>query len=65
MKSKKFLVIEMSGFQYLRFWGALANCNYSDQFNVQEEKNICEEKCGEKLISLACHSSMKNLGKIE
>lgn len=49
---KKFLVIEMSGFQYLRFWGALANCNYSDQFNVQEEKNICEEKCGEKLISL-------------
>jgi len=49
---KKFLVIEMSGFQYLRFWGALANCNYSDQFSAQEEKNICEEKCGEKLISL-------------
>lgn len=49
---KKFLVMEMSGFQYLRFWGALANCNYKDEFNCNEEKADCESKVGEKLTAL-------------
>jgi len=47
---QKFLVIEMNGFQYLRFWGALSNCNYADNFDIQEEKENAENKCGEKLI---------------
>jgi hypothetical protein len=49
---KTFLVRDLSGFQYLRFWGALANCNYRDEFNVQDEVENCETKCGEKLKSL-------------
>ncbi len=49
---KNFLVMEMSGFQYLRFWGALSNCNYKDEFNFNEEREECQSKVGEKLKAL-------------
>jgi len=31
---KRLLVVEMKGFQYLRFWGALANCKYKDEMDL-------------------------------
>lgn len=49
---KSFLVMDMSGFQYLRFWGALANCNYKDDMNLQEETEKCQDKVGEKLTAV-------------
>lgn len=53
---KKFLVNDLSGFQYLRYWGSLSNCNYKDEYNIKEEKITCESKCGEKLLVLGISS---------
>lgn len=47
---KKFMIMDLNAFLYLRFYGALANCNYKDEFDVQEEQAECESKCGENLI---------------
>jgi len=49
---KKFLVVEMSGFQYLRFWGAMANCKYRDDMRAPEQIKEVENKAGEKLMPL-------------
>jgi len=49
---KKFLVSEMSGFQYLRFWGSMANCKYRDEMTVPAQIEEVESKAGEKLIPL-------------
>ena len=49
---KKFLVSEMSGFQYLRFWGSIANCKYRDEMTVPAQVEEVENKAGEKLIPL-------------
>jgi hypothetical protein len=47
---KKLLVLDLSGFQYLRFLGALSNCKYKDEFDQAEEKEKCESLINEKLI---------------
>jgi len=49
---KKFLVSEMSGFQYLRFWGSMANCKYRDEMTVPAQVQEVESQVGEKLIPL-------------
>ena len=49
---KKFLVLELSGFQYIRFWGSLANCKYKDEMSLPEVIQECEKKINEKLIRL-------------
>ena len=47
---KNLLVLDLSGFQYLRFWGALSNCRYKDEMDLSEIKTECESKVDEKLI---------------
>ena len=49
---KKFLVSEMSGFQYVRFWGSMANCKYRDEMTVPAQVEEVENKAGEKLVPL-------------
>lgn len=49
---KKFLVEELSGFQYLRFWGSLANCNYKDDLEIKDQVNEATKKAGENMIVL-------------
>jgi hypothetical protein len=49
---KKFLVSEMSGFQYLRFWGSMANCKYREEMTVPAQVQEVESQVGEKLIPL-------------
>ena len=49
---KKFLVSEMSGFQYVRFWGSIANCKYRDEMTVPAQVEEVENKAGEKLVPL-------------
>lgn len=51
-KLKKFLVCGLSGFQYIRFWGSLANCKYKDEMTLPEVVVECEKKINEKLIAL-------------
>jgi len=64
---KKFLVSEMSGFQYLRFWGSMANCKYIDEMTVPAQVEEVESKAGEKLISLfiAPYDAEAWAGKVE
>jgi hypothetical protein len=49
---KNLLLVEMIGFQYLRFWGAMANCKYRDEMQLSEVKQDLEKKVQEKLIPL-------------
>jgi len=51
-KMKHFLTVEMKGFQYVRFYGALANCNYKDEMELPEQIEAAEPVAGEKLIPL-------------
>lgn len=51
-KLKQFLAVEMKGFQYIRFYGALANCNYKDEMELPEQVEEVENKAGEKLVPL-------------
>jgi hypothetical protein len=64
---KKFLVSEMSGFQYLRFWGSMANCKYLDEMTVPAQIEEVESKAGEKLIPLfiAPYDEAAWAGKVE
>jgi hypothetical protein len=49
---KEFLVIDLSGFRYLRFWGALADKRYKDEMDLSEVKVEAETVVGEKLNML-------------
>lgn len=51
-KLKHFLAVEMKGFQYLRFWGSMANCKYEDEMELPEIIKEAESQVGEKLIPL-------------
>lgn len=46
---KKLLVLDLSGFVYVRFWGAMANCRYKDEMSLPEVKEQVESVVGEKL----------------
>lgn len=46
---KKLLVLDLSGFVYVRFWGAMANCKYKDEMSLPEVKEQVESVVGEKL----------------
>jgi hypothetical protein len=37
-EEKYFLVLELKGFQYLRFWGAMANCKYREVGSMTTEE---------------------------
>lgn len=52
------LVVELKGFQYIRFWGALANSNYKEtEFQTTaEEKVEFESVVGEKLRKIGFDS---------
>jgi hypothetical protein len=41
---QRLLVMDLTGFQYLRFWGALSNCRYKDETDFNEEKRQHEKK---------------------
>jgi hypothetical protein len=64
---KKFLVSKMCGFQYLRFWGSMANCKYRDEMTVPAQVAEVESKAGEKLIPLfiAPYDAEAWAGKVE
>jgi hypothetical protein len=47
---KKLLVEDLSGFQFLRFWGALSNCKYQDDMDTSDIQTECESIIKEKLI---------------
>lgn len=48
---KRLLVLDLTGFLYVRFYGSLANCNYKDDMIISDdEKEEMESKAGEKLI---------------
>jgi hypothetical protein len=49
---KRFLVLDLSGFRYIRFWGLLADRSYRDEMDISDIKKDCESKAGEKLIML-------------
>ena len=49
---KKLLVVEMSGFQYVRFLGSMANCKFRDEMELSEINQEYELKVKEKLIPL-------------
>lgn len=49
---KRFLVIDLKGFLYIRFWGAMANCKYKDEMSLSEVKEEVESVVGEKLNML-------------
>jgi hypothetical protein len=49
---QRLLVLEMIGFQYLRFWGALSNCKYKDETDFNEEKRQHEKTIKQRLIPL-------------
>jgi hypothetical protein len=51
-KLKEFLVIHLSGFHYLRFWGALADKRFKDEMSLPEVTAEAEIKVGEKLKML-------------
>lgn len=51
-KLKRLLVIELSGFQYLRFWGAMASCKYKDEMDLTEIQVEAERKVNEPLRTL-------------
>jgi len=47
---KRLMVLDLSGFQYLRYWGKLSNRTYKDEMDLSEIKQECESKIEEKLI---------------
>lgn len=49
---KVLLVQKMKGFQYLRFWGALANAVYKDEMDIEDIKKEVKSKVEELLIFL-------------
>lgn len=49
---QKLLVMEMSGFQYLRYWGALSNCRYKDEVTPSEQAAEKESLVKEELVPL-------------
>jgi len=49
---KEFLVIDLSGFRYLRFWGALADKRYKDEMILPDLKDDVESVVCEKLKML-------------
>ncbi|MEN6461030.1 MAG: hypothetical protein ABFC94_06660 [Syntrophomonas sp.] len=49
---QKMLVMDMSGFQYLRYWGALSNCRYKDEITPSEQVEEKESLIKEELIPL-------------
>jgi hypothetical protein len=48
-KLKKLLILDLSGFHYMRFIGAMANKKYKDEMDLSEIQKECESKVGEKL----------------
>lgn len=46
---KRLLVSDLSGFQYLRFWGAMASCRYKDDMEKGEVVEEIESKVKEPL----------------
>lgn len=49
---KKLLVVDLCGFQYVRFLGSMANCKFKDEMELSEIKAEFESKVHEKLITL-------------
>lgn len=49
---QRLLVMDLTGFQYLRFWGVLSNCRYKDETDFNEEKRQHEKKVKQRLIPL-------------
>lgn len=49
---KKLLVVDLIGFQYVRFLGSMANRKYKDEMELSEIKQEYESKVHEKLIPL-------------
>lgn len=49
---QKMLVMDMTGFQYLRYWGALSNCRYKDEIKPSEQAEEKESLIKEELIPL-------------
>jgi len=47
---KRLLVLDLVGFQYLRYWGKLSNRTYKDEMEIVEVQAECENKIEEKLI---------------
>lgn len=47
---KELLVKELLGFQYFRYWGALANCKYKDEMDMPEIIQQAESLVDERLI---------------
>ena len=47
---KRLLVLGLSGFQYLRYWGKLSNRTYKDEMDLSEVQAELEMKVTEKLI---------------
>ena len=64
---KRLLVVEMKGFLYMRFWGALANCRYRDEMSLPEIKKEVESVVGEplKLLFVAPFDEEKWASKAE
>ena len=46
---KALLVLDLSGFQYLRYWGYLSNRSYKDEMELNEVEEGIEDKIDEKL----------------
>ena len=49
---KKLLVVDLCGFQYVRFLGSMSNCKFKDEMELSEIKADFESKVHEKLIPL-------------
>lgn len=49
---KELLVLGMSGFNYMRYWGLLSNSTYKDQMTQAEIKQEVEKKIDEPLTAL-------------
>lgn len=49
---QRLLAIEMSGFQYLRFWGAISACKYKDEMDLTDIQKEAERKIDEPLQPL-------------
>lgn len=49
---KKLLVVDLCGFQYVRFLGSMANCKFKDEMELSEITQEYESKVHEKLIPL-------------
>lgn len=66
---KRLIVVQLKGFQYLRFWGALANCRYKDEMEIDEIQETVKTKIGEEINFLfiaeferKCWDSLQDLG---